>query len=57
MLLWFETSAVETKSGMGSNGFDSTGFFGTEEDEPTLSPFLRKLFKEVGTVCPSVCCS
>ncbi|KAK1668972.1 hypothetical protein QYE76_057131 [Lolium multiflorum] len=37
---------VQTKAGMGSNGFDSTSFFGTEEDGPNLSPFLRKLFKE-----------
>jgi hypothetical protein len=56
MRVWFETAAVETKAGMGSNGLDSTNFFGTEEGEPNLSPFLHKLFKEVGSVCPYVCC-
>jgi len=31
---------------MGSNGFDSTNFFGMGKDEPNLSPFLHKLFRE-----------
>jgi hypothetical protein len=46
---------VETKAGMASNGFDSTHLFGVLEDEPNLTPFLRRLFKEVGRVRTSVC--
>jgi hypothetical protein len=40
---------------VGSNGFDSTHLFGVEEDEPNLTPFLRRLFKEVGRVRTSIC--
>lgn len=41
---------VETKVGMGSKGLSSTYSFVVEEDDPNLSSFLRKLFKEVGSV-------
>lgn len=44
--------AVETKAGMGSKAVDSTYSFAVEdreEHDPNLSPFLRKLFKQVSS--------